>query len=719
MNKKEDSMKRLSGEITDLKAGLLKNSFVLFFIIFNSLSFGQIPINGFCSNTIFPVPKDYSRILSADLNSNGSDEFIFYSPENKIVGIYFGIPGEKALIKEYRISSEISQIKRIKEKSGSPNLFVAVDRKHRQILLMSVYIDSVKNVSKLIDFDSYPEKILTGDVDLDGNEEILVSGSGFDGLSIIFPSKIGTGENKIITGTSFSEAVFIDFSDDGYPDIIAFNILENSLQFFVNNTKGIFRQTRSIKYADKISNLKTADFNNDGLNDLIYSSGKSMEIIYGDYQVMFSNKKSLTLDDKVSGIVLGDFNGDKYLDIAFTLVKGTLNIHFAMNDSTFYESVTYLNNIPSGIFAKFGSGGKDNIVAFIQSGEISVITTVREISKDLKIVPAIQAGTIKKFDYGKDNILDICFIDEYDNYLKVFLSNKSGVPSLFYYLPVAEKHKEVLVGDFFSEFKTFYCYSEHTPLLEVFTYNFKMNNVDRKQLYAPGEILDLNLQRVDSSLVNIFVAYNKRSKLYLGKFENRDLSITFKEFPVVDRNVTSAKIRLGDEPEIFYWKNDRDTLYFNKADVKPGPNNLKSYFKIPDSEALNINLYGSNIYSNDYPTIVSFVQNDEVNYMLLFSGERFSKSSQFFSEKVETNTQFGSGFFGQIETKGINYFTVYNLDDNYIYTLKYSEREKNYLLNRTIAIDNAVDYLFAKLNQKLLFVYSNTKGELSISLVKK
>ena len=67
----------------------------------------------------------------------------------KIIGIYSDIPGEKALISEYKISFEISQIKRLKQKSGSANSFVAVDRKHRQILLLSVYIDSVKIRNKL------------------------------------------------------------------------------------------------------------------------------------------------------------------------------------------------------------------------------------------------------------------------------------------------------------------------------------------------------------------------------------------------------------------------------------------------------------------------------------------------------------------------------------------------------------------------------------------
>ncbi len=573
---------------------------------------------------------------------------------------------------------------------------------------------------KQIEFDSYPENIFTGDVDLDGKEEILVSGSGFDGLSIISRANDGIGESKIVTGTSFSEAIFIDFNNDSYPDVLAFNILDNSLQFFSNNTKGIFRLSRSVQYSEKISFLQTRDLNNDGIYDIIYAIGNYIEILIGDFQTTFKNKRTVKLEEKPTGIAFGDFNADKLLDLSYSLAKGTMNILFAKNDSDFYESITYLKNSTSGPIAKFKFGDRDNIASLLETGEISVITSVKELGKALKLVPAIQAGAVKKFDYGNDNISDISFVDEYDNYLKLFLLNKSGIPSSLYYFPVAENHKEIIVDDFYNQMKTFYCYIEGTPLLEVFKYNFRTNELNRKQLYAPGEILDLNLQRVDSSLVNIFLVYNKQSKLHLGKFENRDLSITFKEYPFIDRNVSLAKIRIKDEPEVFYWKSERDTLYLKVADIEPGPNILKTYFKIPKSNELEINLYGANKYYTEYPSVVSFVQNLSEKYIFVFSGSRFSMSTQFFNNQLDVKKEFGRGFFGETTTKGIINFTVNTVDDYYINTMIYSDKGKKYLLSKTISADNVYDYFFIKPDQKNYYlVFSNTKGELLITSVKK
>jgi len=318
----------------------------------------------------------------------------------------------------------------------------------------------------------------------------------------------------------------------------------------------------------------------------------------------------------------------------------------------------------------------------------------------LKIVPAIDAGALKKFDYENDNLPDISFVDEYDKYLKLFLLDNSGIPSSLYYLPLAEDHKEIIVDDFYKKIKTFYCYSEGAPLLEVFKYNFKTNKLNRKQLYAPGEILDLNIQRVDSSLVNIFLVYNKQSKLYLGKFENREQSITFKEYPFLDRNVSLAKIRIQNEPEVFYWESERDTFFFKMVDIEPGPNLYTSYFKIPKTEKLRINLYGANLYFNSYPSIVSIVQAESEKYLLLLTGNRIRISSKLFNDEQIDNKEFGRGIFSEIILKGIINFSVNTTDDDYINTLIYSEKEKNYILSKTISANDVSDYFFLRIDQK-------------------
>ena len=95
-------------------------------------------------------------------------------------------------------------------------------------------------------------------------------------------------------------------------------------------------------------------------------------------------------------------------------------------------------------------------------------------------------------------------------------------------------------------------------------------------------------------------------------------------------------------------------------------------------------------------------------------------STQFFNGQVDIKKEFGRGFFGETTMKGIINFTVNTVDDDYINTMIYSDKGKNYLLSRTFAADNVSDYFFIKPDQKNYYlVYSNTEGELSITSVKK
>ncbi len=95
-------------------------------------------------------------------------------------------------------------------------------------------------------------------------------------------------------------------------------------------------------------------------------------------------------------------------------------------------------------------------------------------------------------------------------------------------------------------------------------------------------------------------------------------------------------------------------------------------------------------------------------------------STKFFNNQANVKNDFGRGFFGETTTKGIINFTVNTVDDDYINTIIYSEKEKSYLLSRTFPANYVSDYFFIKPDQKNYYlVYSNTEGELSITSVKK
>lgn len=714
-------MKRLSGEKTDSKTGRLKNSFILLFLFFSSLSYSQIPINGFCFQKNYSLPKDYQELVSADLNSDGNDELILYSTVLKRIGIYAGIPGDSVDFKEFKLNSEISQLKQLNDKTKNNNLFAAVERRLRKVTLMYISPDSIDANKTKIEFDSYPENIFTGDIDLNGNDEILVSGSGFDGLSILFRSNGGIGEKKIIIGTSFSEAILVDLNDDGYPDVLAFNILENSLQYFVNNTKGIFRLARSIQYSEKINLLQSLDLNNNGIQEIVYAAGSRIEILLGDAQGLYKNKYSIKLDSIPLTIQSGDFNGDKKFDLAVGVSKNNLCILFGKDGAEFHEKIPFLTNSSLTAFTQFRYKNTDNISCLLETGELIILNSEKELGSEMKLTLGIQAGVVKPLDYLNDGIPDISFIDEYDNSLKILVNNKLGIPTLYYSIPLVDDHQEMVVDEFFSFRKFFYCFTQGSPLLEVFRYNFDQKKLNRKQLYAPGEILDVALQRIDSTFVNIFLIYNKQSKLYLGKFENRDLSITFREYPFIDRNVSSAQLFIEDDPVVYYWRSENDTMQFKSAHIKSGPNEYRTLHEVFKSKETEVNLFGADNYQNEYPIVVSIVQNENEEKLFVVIGDKISISDQVLNSFDENRRKFGRGFFGETSIKGIINFTVNSIDDNYIYKLVYREKERTFSLNQMFAAENVSDYFFARLDRKNYYlVYSNKKdGHISITSLKK
>ena len=245
--------------------------------------------------------------------------------------------------------------------------------------------------------------------------------------------------------------------------------------------------------------------------------------------------------------------------------------------------------------------------------------------------------------------------------------------------------------------------------------------MNRKQLYAPGEILDVSIQRIDSTLVNVFLVYNKESKMYLGKFENRDLSVTFKEYPFIDRNVTLAKIFTNNNPKIYYWKSEGASFQFKMVEVKPGPNEYTNYFQVPQSDSLTINLYGADYFDNEYPSLVGIIQSKNDSYSLVLSSDKLSINNPLFSITRDYIKKFGKGFFGATSIKGIINFTLNAEDDAYIYTLVFNEKQRTYLLRKMLEAKYVSDYFFARLDQKNYYlVYSNKNdGSLSISSLKK
>jgi len=209
--------------------------------------------------------------------------------------------------------------------------------------------------------------------------------------------------------------------------------------------------------------------------------------------------------------------------------------------------------------------------------------------------------------------------------------------------------------------------------------------------------------------------------MYLGRFENRDLSVTFKEYPFVDRNVSQAELFVKNNPTIYYWKTEGSDYQFKMCEVKSGPNEYVNYFRIPQSDSVSISMYGADFLNNEYPSMVSFVQSKAESFCFILNSGKVSIQKLLVNPVMNRMYRFRKGFFGETSIKGIMNFTLNDDDDSYIYKLVLGEKGKTYVLKHMLDAKNVSDYFFARLDKKNYYlVYSNkNEGCLSVLSSKK
>lgn len=132
-----------------------------------------------------------------------------------------------------------------------------------------------------------PRALVVGDFNADGNLDVVV-GDGDGALTEFIGDGLGglvaSGEIAKL-GTVASIAIG-HFTRDGKLDIAVADLESNSATIFLGAGDGTFRQTWSfaLPQRGKVFHIATADFNQDGIADLVITSEND-----GNYEVMLGN----------------------------------------------------------------------------------------------------------------------------------------------------------------------------------------------------------------------------------------------------------------------------------------------------------------------------------------------------------------------------------------------------------------------------------------------
>lgn len=276
---------------------------------------------------------------------------------------------------------------------------------------------------------SQPAAIVVADFNGDGNADIATADSGSETITILLGNGAGSfkaAADSPIKVSAGPESPYTlaaaDLNGDGYPDLVAGNPLQQSVNVYLNTAAnpGQFTQPTGSPYnlGQQVTEVIVGDFNGDGNLDIASLNGSEfgvLSILKGDGSGNFTlPTKPIVLnlpEEGVNAFAVADFNGDGVSDLVTADVSSTFGILLGIgtatttslgavpNPSTYLSSVqltaTVSPSASAGDMVTFYSDG-----ASLGSAAISVSNNVASASLSTSAITGGTHNLTAKYEGG-------------------------------------------------------------------------------------------------------------------------------------------------------------------------------------------------------------------------------------------------------------------------------------------------------------------------------
>ncbi|MEY9770187.1 Ca2+-binding RTX toxin-like protein [Sinorhizobium fredii] len=182
---------------------------------------------------------------------------------------------------------------------------------------------SVEDTGIHLPGDIFTYRVTSGDVDGDGDQDLLVSGDNGNGrLYLNNGDNTFSDSGQRFPGRFQSDNALVDIDDDGDLDAIFHNGTGN-INVYENNGPNGFAEVQSIDpgragFYSSARGFVAADFNGDGKSDLfVPRGGNSPLVMINDGSGHFVEKQQSLPSESASSAVAGDVDGDGDIDIVY------------------------------------------------------------------------------------------------------------------------------------------------------------------------------------------------------------------------------------------------------------------------------------------------------------------------------------------------------------------------------------------------------------------
>jgi len=707
--------KHLLGEKIGLKIELNAVSFLFLFFFLPFEVLPQIPINGFCKLNLYQFSPGYSKIFSLNYNSDSYSDLILYDPSLKKMAAISGEKNERFAKEEYfDFPFHISNLAPIREKNNEIKKYAFTSRKNLTAGICEFSSDGKPRVTHQLNFKSYPEKLSTADIDGDFHQEILLSGSAFEGLSILNFEGKNLNERIVKSKGSYSQAIFIDLSNDGFPDIAAINLLNNSLEFLFNDGRGNFKVVRTMNFYNKVRNLHSFDMDLDSYHDLVFLEGNKLKIMYGDFQSSYSKQIEIETKYPPNDFIIGDFNKDGNIDFAYLNTDVSIvSVVFAESDYKFFAEIPILYKEGIKNIIPFYSKFIDGLAIISDDGALLTNTVLSSMSPNIDISLSIKPTVISNFDAKSDAINDICFIDSFDRSLKLVVRSNAGIPSNYFSIPLHGNPNQIAFKNFSKQSTTFFCYSVSKKLVEVIEVEFNTGKITRSEFYTARPIADVKPVLNDHQMV--FVSSLVNNRLTLEIFEKEESWKLLTDYNISEKAI-SADLSTLRGVKLFFWNQIGDSIKLFKKTFLPEEMKAEFLLNIKMKNISNFLTVVDDFHNLDKESIISFVESDEKPYILV---SHDGSVNSFDVEEVKKNLivrDLNQLFVSEIKPNGTRRLIVNNYNSQNIYRLNILRKGKKIVFSKIIDKINTEKFFVRNMtvNNYHLVYLNQTKECISI-----